>query len=106
MDVRPAVDAQRQAGAGHRRRADIPAKDAGRIVDAVSFLRSVASGERPVSGRRVAVYGAGNTAMDAARVARRLGADIGVMMKAGRDPEGDDEPNSTAKRREPAPGEK
>jgi hypothetical protein len=47
----------------------------GPIVDAVSFLRSVASGERPVIGRRVAVYGGGNTAMDAARVARRLGAD-------------------------------
>ena len=41
----------------------------------MSFLRSVASGERPVIGRRVAVYGGGNTAMDAARVARRLGAE-------------------------------
>jgi NADPH-dependent glutamate synthase beta subunit-like oxidoreductase len=49
--------------------------DAGPIVDAVSFLRDVASGGRPVIGRRVAVYGAGNTAMDAARTARRLGAE-------------------------------
>ncbi|HEY5362431.1 MAG TPA: NAD(P)-binding protein [Streptosporangiaceae bacterium] len=62
-------------GAHLSKRVDIPAKDAGRIVDAVSFLRSVASGDRPVIGRRVAVYGGGNTAMDAARVARRLGAD-------------------------------
>ncbi len=62
-------------GAHLSRRVDIPAKDAGRIVDAVSFLRSVASGETPEIGRRVAVYGGGNTAMDAARVARRLGAD-------------------------------
>jgi NADPH-dependent glutamate synthase beta subunit-like oxidoreductase len=54
---------------------DIPAQDAGRILDAVSFLRGVASGERPAIGRRVAVYGGGNTAMDAARVARRLGAE-------------------------------
>ena len=52
----------------------------GRIVDAVSFLRSVASGERPVIGRRVAVYGGGNTAMDAARVARRLGADEALIV--------------------------
>src|SRR6185436_6380152 len=44
------------------------------IVDALSFLRSVSSGETPVIGRRVAVYGGGNTAMDAARTARRLGA--------------------------------
>jgi NADPH-dependent glutamate synthase beta subunit-like oxidoreductase len=62
-------------GAHLSKRVDIPARDAGPIVDAVSFLRSVASGEPPVIGRRVAVYGGGNTAMDAARVARRLGAD-------------------------------
>jgi NADPH-dependent glutamate synthase beta subunit-like oxidoreductase len=49
--------------------------DAGPIVDAVSFLRDVASGEHPQVGRRVAVYGGGNTAMDAARTARRLGAE-------------------------------
>ncbi len=61
-------------GAHLSKRVEIPAADAGRIVDAISFLRSVASGERPAIGRRVAVYGGGNTAMDAARVARRLGA--------------------------------
>src|SRR6516164_4593303 len=62
-------------GAHLSKRVDIPAGDAGRIVDALSFLHSAAEGERPVIGRRVAVYGGGNTAMDAARVARRLGAD-------------------------------
>jgi NADPH-dependent glutamate synthase beta subunit-like oxidoreductase len=62
-------------GAHLAKRVDIPARDAGTMVDAVSFLRSVASGEKPVIGRRVAVYGGGNTAMDAARVARRLGAE-------------------------------
>ncbi|HVC86873.1 MAG TPA: NAD(P)-binding protein [Gaiellaceae bacterium] len=67
-------------GAHLSKRVDIPARDAGRIVDAVSFLRSVASGERPVLGRRVAVYGGGNTAMDAARVARRLGADEALIV--------------------------
>jgi NADPH-dependent glutamate synthase beta subunit-like oxidoreductase len=61
-------------GAHLSKRVDIPARDAGRIVDAVSFLRGVASGEELEVGRRVAVYGGGNTAMDAARVARRLGA--------------------------------
>ncbi len=60
-------------GAHLSKRVEIPARDAGPIVDAVSFLRGVASGERPVIGRRVAVYGGGNTAMDAARTARRLG---------------------------------
>src|SRR5215472_5328591 len=67
-------------GAHLSKRVHIPAKDAGRIVDALPFLRSVAQGERPVIGRRVAVYGGGNTAMDAARVARRLGADDALIV--------------------------
>ena len=67
-------------GAHLSKRVDIPARDAGPILDAVSFLRSVASGERPVIGRRVAVYGGGNTAMDAARVARRMGAEEALIV--------------------------
>lgn len=67
-------------GAHLSKRVDIPAMDAGRIVDAVSLLRSVAEGDRPVVGRRVAVYGGGNTAMDAARVARRLGAQDAIIV--------------------------
>jgi NADPH-dependent glutamate synthase beta subunit-like oxidoreductase len=67
-------------GAHLSKRVEIPARDAGPIVDAVSFLRSVASGERPAIGRSVAVYGGGNTAMDAARVARRLGADEALIV--------------------------
>jgi len=61
-------------GAHLSRHADIPAREAGRIIDAVPFLREVAAGGHPVLGRQVAVYGGGNTAMDAARTARRLGA--------------------------------
>jgi NADPH-dependent glutamate synthase beta subunit-like oxidoreductase len=67
-------------GAHLSKRVDIPARDTGKIVDAVSFLRSVASGEKPAVGRRVAVYGGGNTAMDAARVARRMGADEALIV--------------------------
>ncbi len=67
-------------GAHLSKRVNIPARDAGAILDAVSFLRSVASGDPPLLGRRVAVYGGGNTAMDAARVARRLGADEALIV--------------------------
>jgi NADPH-dependent glutamate synthase beta subunit-like oxidoreductase len=67
-------------GAHLSKRVDIPAREAGRIVDAVGFLRSVASVGRPAIGRRVAVYGGGNTAMDAARVARRLGAEEALIV--------------------------
>jgi NADPH-dependent glutamate synthase beta subunit-like oxidoreductase len=67
-------------GAHLSKRVEIPAADAGPVVDAVSFLRGVAAGERPVIGRRVAVYGGGNTAMDAARVARRMGAEEALIV--------------------------
>jgi NADPH-dependent glutamate synthase beta subunit-like oxidoreductase len=67
-------------GAHLSKRVDIPNQDASKIVDAVSFLRDVASGERPMIGRKVAVYGGGNTAMDAARVARRLGAEESIVV--------------------------
>jgi NADPH-dependent glutamate synthase beta subunit-like oxidoreductase len=67
-------------GAHLAKRVDIPAADAGSLLDAVSFLRGVASGERPNLGRRVAVYGGGDTAVDAARVARRLGAEDTVII--------------------------
>ncbi|MDO5710216.1 MAG: NAD(P)-binding protein [Micrococcales bacterium] len=67
-------------GAHLSKRVDIPARDAGKIIDAVSFLRDVASGGRPILGRRVAVYGGGNTAIDAARVARRLGVDESMVV--------------------------
>ena len=53
---------------------EIPARDAAHVLDAVSLLRDVNAGERPLLGRRVIIYGGGNTAMDAARTVHRLGA--------------------------------
>ena len=64
----------------------IPAGDAKNIVDAVDMLRSVeeegdaADGDKPLLGRRVVVYGGGNTAVDAARSAKRLGARESVIL--------------------------
>lgn len=67
-------------GAHIGRKADIPARDAGQILDAVSFIRDVELGQAPKLGRRVAIYGGGNTAMDAARMAKRLGADEALII--------------------------
>ncbi len=67
-------------GAHIARRAYIPAGSAARMLDAIAMLRSVAEGEPPLLGRRVVVYGGGNTAIDAARTARRLGATESVIV--------------------------
>ena len=71
-------------GAHIAKRAYIPAKDSSRILDAVSVLRSMAGaegdGSTPMLGRRVVVYGGGNTAIDVARTAKRLGATEAVIV--------------------------
>jgi len=67
-------------GAHLAKRTEIPARDAGPILDAVSMLRSVEGGEPPRLGRRVVIYGGGNTAIDAARTAKRLGAEEALII--------------------------
>ena len=67
-------------GAHIAKRAYIPAGSAAKILDAVQVLRSMESGEQPLLGRRVVVYGGGNTALDVARTAKRLGATDAVIV--------------------------
>jgi 2-oxoacid:acceptor oxidoreductase delta subunit (pyruvate/2-ketoisovalerate family) len=68
-------------GAGAGKHVDIPANQAGKIIDAIKFLHEAAEGKSDFQiGRRVAIYGGGNTAMDAARVARRMGAEETVIV--------------------------
>ncbi|MBT6095692.1 MAG: NAD(P)-binding protein, partial [Rhodospirillaceae bacterium] len=68
-------------GAHLAKRIDIPAHAAGKILDAVSVLRDMETGaEPPQLGRRVIVYGGGNTAMDVARTAKRLGVDSSMIV--------------------------
>ncbi|MGA8147512.1 MAG: NAD(P)-binding protein [Gallionellaceae bacterium] len=67
-------------GAHIARRTTIPAGDAAHIVDAVSVLRSMEGEEKPMLGRRVVIYGGGNTAIDVARTAKRLGATEAIIV--------------------------
>jgi len=67
-------------GAHIAKRAYIPAGASARILDAVSVLRSMEGEEKPMLGRRVVVYGGGNTALDVARTAKRLGATEAIIV--------------------------
>jgi 2-oxoacid:acceptor oxidoreductase delta subunit (pyruvate/2-ketoisovalerate family) len=67
-------------GAHIAKRAYIPAGEAAKILDAVSVLRSMEGEEKPLLGRRVVVYGGGNTALDVARTAKRLGATDAIIV--------------------------
>ncbi len=67
-------------GAHIAKRAYIPAKDSSRILDALALLRSMEGQEQPMLGRRVVVYGGGNTAVDVARTAKRLGATEAIIV--------------------------
>ncbi len=67
-------------GAHIGKRAYIPAGESARILDAVGMLRDMEGEEKPLLGRRVVVYGGGNTAMDAARTAKRLGAQEAIVV--------------------------
>ena len=69
-------------GAHIAKKVNIPAQEASKILDAVSFLKDADenSDNKPLLGRRVAIYGGGNTAMDAARTAKRLGADEAMII--------------------------
>jgi NADPH-dependent glutamate synthase beta subunit-like oxidoreductase len=62
------------------KRIDIPARDASRVLTAIGLLHDTDAGTPPKLGRRVAIVGAGNTAMDAARTAKRLGVDEAVIV--------------------------
>ena len=84
-----ALDAMREGGfdavflavgAHIGKRAYIPAGEAARVLDAVSLLRSMEGEDKPLLGRHVVVYGGGNTAMDVARTAKRLGATDAVVV--------------------------
>jgi len=72
-------------GAGVGRRAYVPAGEAARVIDAVAFLHGMEEQGPPQIGRRVVIYGGGDTAVDAARTARRLGADPVIVYRRTRD---------------------
>ena len=67
-------------GAHIAKRAYLPAGSAAKMLDAVSVLRSMEGEAPPLLGRKVVVYGGGNTALDVARTAKRLGATESIIV--------------------------
>ena len=61
-------------GAQLAKRLGLPGEDSSGVIDGVTFLRSVREGRPVAIGARVGVVGAGDTAMDCVRAARRVGA--------------------------------
>ncbi|UCC70976.1 MAG: FAD-dependent oxidoreductase [Gemmatimonadota bacterium] len=63
---------------------NIEGEDSPQVIDAVDFLRAVNLGGEVAIGEKVAVIGGGDAAVDAARVARRLGKDVKILYRRTR----------------------
>jgi len=59
----------------------IQGEDHPRVLSGLQVLADVARGRDPGIGKKVAVIGGGNVAMDAARVSRRYGADVSILYR-------------------------
>ena len=62
----------------------VEGEDLSGIKDGIHFLRSINSGEEITTGKQVAVIGGGNTAIDCARSAKRLGSDVKLIYRRTR----------------------
>ncbi len=63
-------------GAWRQRRLNLPGEDLPDVLSGLDFLSMARAGEAPPLGRHVVIVGGGNTAIDAARTARRKGASV------------------------------
>jgi len=63
---------------------NVPGEEAANVFTGTEFLNRVNSGETVEVGTRVIVIGGGDTAIDAARVSKRLGADVTILYRRTR----------------------
>jgi len=73
-------------GLGAMHKLGIPGEDHPAVMNALEFIERYKTGAAANVGRRVVVIGAGNTAIDAARAAIRLGADnVQILYRRGKE---------------------
>ena len=72
-------------GAQKSSKLNIPGEELQGVFGGVDFLREVNLGNRPEVGKKCAVIGGGNVAMDVCRTAVRLGAETYVVYRRGED---------------------
>jgi NADPH-dependent glutamate synthase beta subunit-like oxidoreductase/NAD-dependent dihydropyrimidine dehydrogenase PreA subunit len=72
-------------GASQGAKLNIPGEELAGVSTGIDFLRSVNRGDAEELGGKVAVIGGGNVAMDVARAAVRLGAEVTVYYRRGED---------------------
>ena len=72
-------------GVWRSRRLNVPGEDLQGVLSGLEFLRALNSGQRVELGERVAVIGGGNTAMDVARSALRLGKRVLIAYRRTRE---------------------
>lgn len=72
------------SGAWNALQMGIEGEDYGNVIDGISFLTAVNIGNKPAIGSKVVVVGGGNTAIDAARSAARLGANVRILYRRTR----------------------
>jgi heterodisulfide reductase subunit A len=72
------------AGAHENLRLGIPGEESTGVIPALDFLRAVNMRQKVEIGERVGVIGGGNSAIDAARVARRLRASVTIIYRRSR----------------------
>jgi len=84
-DLRQSYDAVFLAVGAHRsRKLNIPGEALPGVIHSTDFLRALNLGQEVELGKRVAVIGGGNAAVDAARSAIRLGSEVTIVYRRSR----------------------
>jgi len=71
-------------GAQKSQKMGVDGEDSNKVISGIEFLKQVVENTAPDVGKKVLVIGGGNTAIDSARVAKRLGGDVTILYRRTR----------------------